>query len=57
MAFGKFSKNTEVRTFSSRVGSRLTSGSVILYLDRGNVERETKHGGRSRGSGCDERFY
>lgn len=43
------------------MGSQLTFGSFILYLDRGKVERETKHGGHNRersiGSGHDERFF
>ena len=55
------SQNTEVRTFSSGVGSQLTFGSFILYLDRGKVERETKHGGHKRehsiGSGHDGIFF
>lgn len=30
------------------MGSQLTFGSFSLYLDRGKVERETKHGGHKR---------
>lgn len=43
------------------MGSELTFGSFILYLDSGKVERETKHGGHERehsiGSGHDGRFF
>lgn len=59
--FWQVLKNIEVRTFNSRVGSQLTSGSFILYLDRGKAEGETKHGGRGRDgsirSGHDERGF
>lgn len=51
--FWQVLKNTEVRTFSSRVGSQLTFGCFILYLDRGKAESETKHGGHKRQSSID----
>lgn len=43
------------------MGSQLTFGSFSLYLDRGKVERETKHGGHKRehsiGSGHDGIYF